>query len=217
VPNNPRSKPWTQFPLDQALKSPTQQCLQYMLTQLNQLIGQGQVPPAQSLASFGTNVINPTSAQIISAGSRTSAIATGIGYVVTPTGISFYWDGSNGTQPFQLFRDDNSIFGPFITGSPQVVSGLSASTLYYFYPYFSEAQQLIQFATLAGVSVGTPAIAFTAQNNLAAQQQILRGNIPLAALLSSQGVTTPGSGSTVASGGSGGAGSGIGGNGRYIR
>jgi hypothetical protein len=215
--NSPRSKPYSQFPRGSGITDNGQlSALDWVVTQLNQLIGQGQVPPSQSLATFGPNIINPTTAQIISAGSRVSAIATAITYVATTTGISFYWDGTNGSQPFQLFRDDTSIVGPTIVGSPHVVTGLSASTLYYFYPYWSESLQLIQFGTVAGVSVGNPAIAFTAKNNLAAQQQILRGNVPLAALLSSAGVTTPGTGSTSASGGSGGSGSGIGGNGRVI-
>jgi hypothetical protein len=186
------------------------------LTQLNQLMGQGSVPPSQSLQSFGANVINPTTSQIISAGSRTSAIATAIGYVVQPTTISFYWDGSHGTQPFKIYRDDGTVFGPFITGSPVTVTGLVANTPYFFYPYWDENLQLIQFATVAGVGVGTPAIAFTAQNNLAAQQQILRNRISLGALLASTGVTTPNVGTITASGGSGGAGTGIGGNGKYL-
>lgn len=194
----------------------SKQCLDYILTQLNQLIGQANVPPSQSLATFGSNVIDPTSAQIVSAGSRVAAIATGIAYVVQPTQIAFYWDGTNTSQPFKLYRDDGTVFGPFITGSPVTVTGLAANTLYFFYPYWNETVQLIQFATVAGVAVGNPAIAFTARNNLAAQAQILRNRIPLAALLSSNGVTTPNAGSTTASGGSGGSGSGLGGNGKIL-
>jgi hypothetical protein len=217
VPNQPRSKPYSQFPRDQALSSGSHQALDWIVNQLNQLVGQGQVPPSQSLQTFGPNVINPTSAQIISSGSRTSAIATAITYVVTPTGVSFHWDGTNGSQPFQLFRDDLTIMGPFITGSPQVVGGLSASTTYFFYPYWDETLQLINFATVAGVAVGTPAMAFAVKNNLAAQQQILRNRIPLASLLSSTGITTPSGGSTTATGGSGGSASGVGGSGLYLR
>ena len=213
----PRSKPYSQFPHDPALGAQSRQCLDWVVTQLNQLIGQGNVPPDSSLKSFGTNVIDPTSAQIVSAGSRTSALATSIGTVATPTTITFYWDGSNGTVPFQIYRDDGTVFGPFITDSGLPVSGLSGTTLYFFYPYFDETIQRIKFASVAGVAVGTPAIAFTQQNPLAAQQQILRTRMPLAALLSSTGVTTPGGGSTTGTGGSGGSGSGVGGNGKYSR
>jgi hypothetical protein len=217
VANSPRSKPYSQFPRDNNLGSSSLQALDWVVTQMNQLIGQGQVPPAQSLASFGPNVINPGSAQIISQGSRTSSITTAIGYEASPTGVTFYWDGSHSTQPFQIFRDDGTVFGPSITGSGLAVSGLTGSTQYYFYPYFDETLQIISFATVAGVAVGTPALAFTAQNNLAAQQQILRNRIPLAALLVSTGLTTPASGTMTSTGGSGGAASGIGGNGKVLR
>jgi hypothetical protein len=193
------------------------QCLDYILTQINQMQGQGNVPPSQGIGTFGPNIINPTSAQIISAGSRTSAIATGITYKVQPTTIQFFWDGSNTSQPFQIFRDDNTVFGPFITDSGLIVTGLVANTPYFFYPYFDETLIRIKFATVAGVAVGSPAIAYTVQNNLAAQQQILRNRIPLAALLASTGVTTPNAGTTTAFGGSGGASSGVGGNGRLLR
>lgn len=194
----------------------SKQCLDWVVTQLNQLIGQGAVPPGQNLQAFGQNIIDPTSAQIDTGGSRTSSITTGIAYSATTTGITFFWDGTSGSKPFQIYRDDGSIFGPSITGSPFIVTGLSPSTLYFFYPYFDESLQQIKFATLGGVSVGSPAIAFPAQNPTAAQQQILRGHIPLAFLLSSGGITTPGAGTTTGFGGSGGAASGVGGNGKYI-
>ena len=191
------------------------QGLDWMVTQLNQLIGLANVPPNQSLSSFGINVIDPTSAQIVSQGSRTSSIATGIAFVATTTGVTFYWDGTNGSQPFQIVRDDGATYGPSIAGSPYAVSGLSANTTYFFYPYFDESVQQIKFATIGGVSVGTPAIAFTSKNLQAAQQQILRGNVPLGAILSSTGLTTPSGGSASGFGGSGGGGAGVGGNGRY--
>lgn len=212
---SPKSKPYNQFPYDETLSPQSKQCLDWVVTQLNQLIGQGAVPPGQNLQAFGSNIVDPTSAQIVSAGSRMSSIATGIAFATTTTSVTFYWDGTNGSKPFQIYRDDGTVFGPSITGSPYAVTGLSPSTQYFFYPYFDESVQQIKFSTIGGVSVGSPAIAFTTQNNLAAQQQILRGHIPLAFLLSSTGVTTPGAGTTTGFGGSGGGGAGVGGNGRY--
>lgn len=203
-----------QFPRDQ-WGTASLETLDSILLQLNNLVGSGQVPPANSLGAFGPNVVQPTTSQVVSGGSRTSSITTGIVAVMTTSGATFYWDGSNGSKPFQIYRDDGSIFGPSIVGSGYVVSGLSPSTTYYFYPYFDETQQRIQFATVAGVSVGSPAIAFTAQNNLAAQQQILRNRIPLAFILSSTGAATTGGGSSNVFGGSGGASSGVGGTGKY--
>ena len=212
-----RSRLPNQFPRDPALGSESLTALDAMLVQINTLLGQGAVPPGPSLGAFGPSVIDPTGSQITSGGSRTSSICTGIQAVMTTTSATFYWDGSNSSQPFQIFRDDSTIFGPFITGSGLVVSSLSPSTTYFFYPYFDEGRQLIEFATVAGVSVGSPAIAFTSQNNLAAQQQILRNRIPLAFILSSTGAATPASGSSNVFGGSGGGASGIGGTGRYVR
>jgi hypothetical protein len=213
--NNPRSKPYSQFPYDSALGDQSKQCLDWIVTQLNQLVGQANVPPSQSLASFGTNVIDPTSAQIISAGSRMSSITTGLAFVAHPTSISFYWDGTNGSQPFQIYRDDNSVFGPFITGSPFTITGLSANTTYFFYPYFDETVQQIKFATIAGVAVGNPAVAFTAKNILAAQQQILRGRLTLGTTAATSGITTPNAGSTPGTAGGGGGGGGGFGGGKY--
>ena len=214
-----RSRLPNQFPRDGAgiLGSESLTTLDQMLVQLNNLLGAGQTPPGAGLSAYGPSILNPTGPQITSGGSRTSAITTGIIAVATTTTITFYWDGSNGSQPFQIFRDDGTIFGPFITGSGPVVTGLSPSTTYFFYPYFDEGLQRISFATIAGVSIGMPAWAFTAQNNLAAQQQILRNHIPLAFILSSTGAATPAAGSTSIFGGSGGAASGVGGSGRYVK
>jgi hypothetical protein len=205
-----------QFPRDQALGQEALSVLDQVLVQVNTLLGSGTPPPGSGLQAFGPNIIDPTSAQISSAGSRTSAIATGIVAVMTTTTATFYWDGTHSSQPFKIYRDDNSVFGPFITGSGPAVTGLTASTTYFFYPYFDETLQRIAFATIAGVSVGNPAWAFTAQNNLAAQQQILRNRIPLAFILSSTGAATTGAGSNTVFGGSGGGGAGVGGNGRYL-
>jgi hypothetical protein len=204
-----------QFPRDQALGQESLAMLDSMLTQINTLLGQGAVPPGTSLGAFGPNVINPTSSQIVSGGSRTSSICTGIRVVMTTTTATFYWDGSHGSVPFQIYRDDGSVFGPFITGSGIAMTGLAPNTNYFFYAYFDESVQQIGFATIAGVSVGSPAWAFTAKNNLAAQQQILRNRIPLGLVMASTGLTTPNAGSSTFSGGSGGGASGVGGSGNY--
>src|SRR5450432_1613650 len=78
------AKPWNQYPSDENTTPQQRQCMDWVILQLNQLVGQSTVPPASGLKTFGNNQIDPTSAQIVSAGSRTSAIATGIGYAVTP-------------------------------------------------------------------------------------------------------------------------------------
>lgn len=209
---NPKAKPFSQFPMDAGIGDQSKQCLDWMVTQINQLVGQANTPPNAGLDSLNPNSISPTNAQIQSAGSRTSSLTSPLKFVVTTTTVAFYWDGTNGSEAFKIYRDDNSIYGPSISGSPQKVAGLVNATLYYFYPYFDESVNQIKFVNLPGVSVGTPAIAFTSQNLLAAQQQILRGRIPIALLLATTGVTTGGANG---SGGTGGGGAGAGGGGKY--
>ena len=153
----PRSKPWSQFPYDPAMGDQSKQCLDWIITQLNQLIGQANVPPAQQIQAFGPNTIDPTGNQIISAGSRVSSITTNLIAVAARTVITIYWDGTNGSVPFQIYRDDGTVFGPFITDSPATITGLNATTTYFFYPYWDETVQRIKFVNIPGVSVGTPA------------------------------------------------------------
>ena len=180
---------------------------------INQLIGQQQNPTLQKgFPALNVPSVDPTTAQIPSRGNRMSSITTPIQWVATTTTISFYWDGTNGSQFLRIGRDDGTIVGPNNNGSPIIVTGLSLSTTYYFYPYWDEIQQKVLFATVPHVSVGTPPIAFLAPNFLAAQQQILRNRIQLAILLAQTGVATPGTGTTSGTGGSGGGGAGAGGN-----
>jgi len=216
MPTLAKSRLPNQFPADESLSPQARHCLDQMLLALNTLIGQGSVPPGTSINAFGSSILNPIGAQMVTGGSRTSSITTPIIAVAQPTLINFYWDGTNTSQRFQVVRDDGSSFGPFITGSPLTVTGLVASTKYFFYFYFDENLQQIQAATVTGVSVGSPPIAFTSKNLLAAQQQFLKNRIPLALLLSTTGVTTPATGSTTVSGGSGGGAAGGGGAGNLL-
>lgn len=195
-----------QFPYDPALGAQTNEALTWVVAALNQLIGQANVQPGQGLQALSQNTIDPTTGQIISAGSRTSSLATAMAFVAQPTSISFYWDGTNGSAPLQIYRDDGTITGPIVAGSPLTVTGLSASTNYKFYPYWDDVQGVVRFATVPGAAIGSPAIAFAAGNILAAQQQILRGHILLGSTLATTGVTTPASGSSGGSGGGGGGG-----------
>lgn len=211
--NLAKSRLPNQFPSDESLTPQSRQCLDQMLVALNTLLGQGSAPPGSSIQAFGNSIITPTTAQVVTGGSRTSSITTPIIAVAQPTLINFYWDGTNGSQRFQVVRDDGTSFGPFITGSPLLVSGLVASTKYFFYPYFDETLSEIQFA---GGGVGSPPIAFTAKNLLALQQQFLKNRIPLGLLFATTGVTTPATGSSTVSGGSGGGAAGGGGAGNLL-
>jgi hypothetical protein len=175
----------------------------WIATSLNALIGQ-QVPPAVGLPGLNPPTVDPTSSIISSAGSRMSSLTTNFGAkALSATSVGIYWDGTNNSTILRVYRDDGTVAGPF--PGHQVVTGLLASTTYYFYPYFNEGTQLVQFVSQAGAS-GTPPIAYTTAAIAVAQQQILRGHIPLAASLAITGVTTPasGSGSATSVGGGGG-------------
>jgi hypothetical protein len=200
------SKPYSQFPYDANMGDQAKQALDYMLTQINQLVSQGNVPPSSKVGTFGPAVIDPQNAQIISRGSRVSSIGTAITCVAGATSLTFYWDGTNGSQPFTLYRDDGTVVGPTIAGSGLAITGLTAATNYFIYFYWDEPTQTIKFATLPGQGVGTPPAAFPSLNYKAAQIQILQNHIPLAPTYSSTGVTTGSGGSSGGGGGGGGGG-----------
>ena len=207
-------KPWNQPPSDF-----NSEWASWLTTVANQLISAGITQPAQQgLQALQSKQIDPTGSQILSAGSRTSALTTNITTTVVSNGgnssITFLWDGTGGSQVFKIGRDDGSIYGPNPAGSPFPVTGLTNGTTYFFYPYFDEALQAIRFAQVVGTSVGTPSVAFTVQNFTAAQQQMLRGHIPLCSLAGSTGIAIPGgAGTTTVQAGSGAGGGGqLGGN-----
>lgn len=200
----PKSRIPNQFPRDQNLGSEALQVLDSMLVQINNLISQGQAPQSSGLQSLQNNLIDPTGAQIISGGSRTASITTEITFTSTTTSISFFWDGSNGSKPFTIYRDDGSTVGPIVFGSGLTVTGLTANTTYFFYFYWDELLDKITAVSIPNVSVGTPPIAFAAGNAKALQQQFFREHIPLANGFSSSGITTPASGTASGTGGAGG-------------
>lgn len=121
------------------------------------------------------------------------------GAALTTNSIHIYHDGTNTSTAISIYKNDNTIVGPFsdddnVTGLP------TANTLYYFYPYYDfdlDAQGLppIQFAQVAG-GVGTPPIAYLAKSELAAQALNLAGRTALATSGSiSFSTTASGSGS----------------------
>ena len=79
------------------------------------------------------------------------------------------------------------------------ISGLTAATTYYFYPYYDEAALAIGWVAGGASSAGSPANAFTAKTNSSAQQQSLQSRIPL-----SQGAVVAATTSSGTGGGSGG-------------
>jgi hypothetical protein len=134
--------------------------------------------------------------QILAKGSVPPNLSGSMSYSATDTSITWSWSG------LQLWRADGVITS--IPDDSVAVTGLTASTTYFFYPYLDEVLGTVQF--VAGGS-GSPAIAQTARSNALAQTQNLFAHVPL-----SNGGMTAG---TAASGGSGGGGGG--GNGNCLR
>lgn len=194
-------KPWSQVPNEYDRDWAVQ-----VQAAINQLLSQGNAPPSQGLPSLQNNIINPTTAQISSMGSRMSSVTTAITYVFTPTTVQFFWDGTNGSTALFIGRDDGTIIGPIVAGSGLLVSGLTTNTTYNFYAYWDEALGQVVFS-VNKAAVGVPPVAYNPPNFNAAQTQIMRGHIPLGALLVTTGVT-PAAGGGSGSGGSGGGGAG---------
>lgn len=217
MPGN-RIKPYLQRPSGTGL-SPDQAAFNdWVQTSLNALIGQSTPSGGQGIASVNPNTINPSGPTVVSQGVRANSITTKIHWIAQTTSITFYWDGTNGSVPLTIYRDDGTQIGPIVGNF--TVSGLVANTQYFFFPYYQEAVNTqpqpnvfpaqtvgVQWATGAG-AVGSPAIAFTARNLKIAQFQGLRDHIPLGLVLAQSGITTPNAGSTSGDAGGGGGGNG---------
>ena len=197
-----RIRQYSQAPFDDGLGQQTKDWQDWVTTALNTLVGQN-LTLQQGFNALSNPQVNPTTSQVQSLGSRISSLTTGFTFTATTTSITLYWDGTNSSNLLRIYRDDNTVDGPF--SGNQTISGLSANTQYFFYPYFDETLRTVQFVAITG-AVGSPPIAYTATTIKAAQQQLLRGRIPLAGNLAITGITTPAAGSTPATplGGGGG-------------
>lgn len=143
-------------------------------------------------------------AQLGAFGSIPPSSGSGFQAVATPISITFYYDGTNGSQIIQVQRANGNA-SPVAAGKT-LVTGLTPNTTYFFYPYYDERIQSLQW--VAGDS-GNPAIAFSAQDPAAAAQMRLTHRIPLAAGTPIT-VTTPAGGSSPSP-----VGGGFGGKGRF--
>lgn len=211
-------KPYTQRPSGIGIAPDHAAWMDWATTALNALIGQSTAPTQVGLPAVVNNTVNPTSSQISSSGARPGSVATPIAYfanaVSPPLVLTFFWDGTNGSSPLTIHRDDGTTTGTLIGSF--VVNGLAVNTKYYFYPYYQEnvepennfgsQQPGVNWAFVPGAAVGTPPVAYTAPNAQAAAIQISRDHIPLAVALAVNGITMPntGGGTTGSAGGGGG-------------
>ncbi len=134
------------------------------------------------------NAIDPSKPGILAKGSIPPTWNASFTYTSAPTTVTWSWSS------FTVYRADGTTTA--IPNGSLVVTGLTAGTSYFFYPYWDESAAALNW--VAGGS-GTPANAQSAKTNLAAQQQSLQARIPL-----SQGAVvaaTPLSGSGGGSGG----------------
>jgi hypothetical protein len=200
-----RVRQYSQAPFDDSLGQQTKDWQDWVTTALNTLVGQN-LTLQQGFNALSSPQVNPSTSQVQSLGSRVASLTTNFGAAApSTTSITLYWDGTNNSTILRIYRDDGTVAGPF-PGS-QTITGLVAATTYFFYPYFDEATQKVLFVSIPP-AVGSPPIAYTAATIAVAQQQILRGRIPLAANLSVTGFATPAAGSTPAASQGGGGGSG---------
>lgn len=141
-----------------------------------------------SADALTSNNIDPTKAGVLMKGSVPPTWSGSFIYASTTSGITWSWSG------LAILRADGTTTQ--IAAGSLAISGLTAATTYFFYPYWDETQSSLAF--VAG-GAGSPANAQTAKTIAAAQQQALQGRIPLSAGAISAATTASGTG-----GGSGG-------------
>lgn len=112
-------------------------------------------------------------------------------YTSTENSVTWTWNNLALYYP-------NNVTKTLVAGS-NTITGLSASTTYYFYPYYSLDRNRIEFVP---GGIGTPDVAFSAKNLTAAQLQTLDNNAPLSGGATSA-VTGAGGGGTGSGGGGG--------------
>lgn len=132
--------------------------------------------------------VDPSKSGVLMKGSVPPTWSGVFTYLSTTSGITWSWSG------LTLYRADGS--STAVPNGSLAVSGLTAATTYYFYPYWNDAASLIGW--VAG-GAGSPANAQSAKTNVAAQQQALQGLVPL-----SQGAMIAATTSSGTGGGSGG-------------
>ena len=141
-----------------------------------------------SSAALTANKVDPAKSGVLMRGSLPPAWSGGFTYASTTSSITWSWSG------LTIFRADGT--SNAVPNGSLAVTGLTAATTYYFYPFWDETAARLQFVP---GGAGSPASAQTAKTNFAAQAQSLQGLIPL-----SQGAMVAATTSSGTGGGSGG-------------
>lgn len=137
------------------------------------------VTPSGSYSAIGSGVVDSSGGLSLSnsgivptgnlaPGIVSDGVTTTFAYACTDTTITWYWDGTSGSSRIVIRRADGSKV-PIPAGSI-VVTGLLASTKYYFLPFWNSGANSCTIGWVGG-TVGSPRIAFTATTDMDAFQQ----------------------------------------------
>lgn len=132
--------------------------------------------------------VDPTKSGVLMKGSVPPTWSGTFTYLSTTRSITWSWSS------LSIYRADGST--TTIPDGSIAITGLTAGTTYYFYPYWDDTSAEINWVT---GGTGAPANAQTAKTNVVAQQQALQGRVPLSQGAIIAATTTSGTG-----GGSGG-------------
>ena len=170
--------------------------------------------PSSLLTSIGdpVQVISISNPGVrLQGGASVTGNTQGFAYTATATSITWYWDGTNNSRVPVIQRGDGTRFTVPTSGSGLTVSGLIASTTYYFLPFWNVNSQC-NIGWVEGTQ-GSPQIAFLASDTtdpvngpFYLMEQTAQSNEPLSTAYMT--AVTPASGSTSGTG-AGGGGSGI--------
>ena len=117
--------------------------------------------------------IDPTKTGVLMKGSVPPTWSGAFAYVSATSTITWSWSA------LTIARADGTTTA--VANGSLSVTGLTPGTTYYFYPYWDDSALALAWVGGLASSAGTPANAFTAKTNTAAQQQSLQGLIPLIA------------------------------------
>jgi hypothetical protein len=138
---------------------------------LDDQVTDGQNYARVSSAALTGNKVDLTKTGVLMRGSVSPTWSGSFTYISGTNTVTWSWSG------LTIARADGTTTSAG-SGSSSV-SGLAPGSTYYFYPYWDEASSELTFVAGLASSVGSPASAFSAKTNAAAQQQALQGRVPL--------------------------------------
>jgi hypothetical protein len=142
--------------------------------------------PAAALATQlnSTQVVNLTHSSVQKKGGvSVHGVSGTFAWTATATSITWYWDGTNGSQVPVIKRADGTFFTVPTSGSGLTISGLAVTTDFYFLPFWN-VNSLCNIGWVQGTT-GSPQIAFTLADTtgvnaaIYTMNQSLQGNEPL--------------------------------------